>query len=85
MGAVKSSGAGAVNTSCVVLGRRESAKAVARGGRGVRRNAKRFRGGLVFKAHRLLYHLTLGSRVKEKKRKRGGSDGRRVEGREAGK
>jgi len=24
---------------------------------------KRFRGGLVFKAHRLLYHFTLGSRV----------------------
>ena len=32
------------------------------------RNVKRFRGGLVFKAHRLLYHSTLGSRViKEKK------------------
>jgi len=27
------------------------------------RNAKRFRGGLVFKAHRLLYHSTLGLRV----------------------
>jgi len=30
---------------------------------------KRFRGGLVFKAHRLLYHSTLGSRVIKKKKK----------------
>ena len=30
---------------------------------------KRFRGGLVFKAHRLLYHSTLGSKVMKKKRK----------------
>ena len=30
----------------------------------------RFRGGLVFKAHRLLYHSTLGSRVMKKKRRR---------------
>ena len=29
----------------------------------------RFRGGLVFKAHRLLYHSTLGSRVIKKKKK----------------
>ena len=28
---------------------------------------KRFRGGLVFKAHRLVYHSTLGSRVIKKK------------------
>jgi len=28
---------------------------------------KRFRGGLVFKAHRLLYHSTLGLRVIQKK------------------
>ena len=34
-----------------------------------RRNAKRFRGGLVFKAHRWLYHSTLGSRVMKKKKK----------------
>ena len=27
-----------------------------------------FRGGLVFKAHRLLYHSTLGWRVVEKKK-----------------
>jgi len=27
------------------------------------RNVQRFRGGLVFKAHRLLYHSTLGLRV----------------------
>ena len=32
----------------------------------VRRTVKRFRGGLVFKAHRLLYHSTLGSRVIKK-------------------
>ena len=31
---------------------------------------KRFRGGLVFKAHRLLYHSTLGLRVIKKKKKR---------------
>ena len=31
------------------------------------RNVKRFRGGLVFKAHRLLYHSTLGWRVIKKK------------------
>ena len=29
----------------------------------LRRNVKRFRGGLVFKAHRLLYHSTLDSKV----------------------
>jgi hypothetical protein len=32
---------------------------------------ERFRGGLVFKAHRLLYHSTLGSRVIKKKKKYG--------------
>jgi hypothetical protein len=31
---------------------------------------KWFRGGLVFKAHRLLYHATLGSRVSKKKKKK---------------
>jgi len=31
---------------------------------------KRFRGGLVFKAHRLLYHSTLGLRVIKKKKGR---------------
>ena len=36
----------------------------------LRRNVKRFRGGLVFKAHRLLYHSTLGLRVIKKKRSR---------------
>ena len=43
----------------------------------------RFRGGLVFKAHRLLYHSTLGSRVikKKKKRREGSGWGRcRVKG-----
>ena len=29
------------------------------------RNVQRFRGGLVFKAHRLLYHSTIGLRVEE--------------------
>jgi len=29
-----------------------------------------FRGGLVFKAHRLVYHSTLGSRVIKKKKKK---------------
>jgi len=33
-------------------------------------NAQRFRGGLVFKAHRLLYHSTLGLRVIKKKKMR---------------
>ena len=32
----------------------------------------RVRGGLVFKAHRWLYHSTLGSRVIKKKKKKGG-------------
>ena len=31
------------------------------------RNVQRFRGGLVFKAHRLLYHSTLGLRVIQKR------------------
>ena len=33
------------------------------------RNVELFRGGLVFKAHRLLYRSTLGSRVIKKKRR----------------
>ena len=32
------------------------------------RNVERFRGGLVFKAHRLLYHSTLGSIVIKKQK-----------------
>ena len=38
------------------------------------RNVKRFRGGLVFKARRLVYHSTLGWKVMKKKRQpsRGG-------------
>jgi len=32
-------------------------------------HVKRFRGGLVFKPHRLLYHSTLGLRVIKKKNK----------------
>ena len=31
-------------------------------------SAKRFRGGLVFKAHRLVYHSTIGSSVIKKKK-----------------
>ena len=34
-----------------------------------RRIVERFRGGLVFQAHRLLYHSTLGSLVIKKKKK----------------
>ena len=33
------------------------------------RNVQRFRGGLVFKAHRCVYHITLGLRVMKKKKK----------------
>jgi len=36
---------------------------------GYARNVKRFRGGLVVKAHRLLYHSNLGLRVIKKKKK----------------
>jgi len=35
----------------------------------LRRNVKRFRGGLVFKAHRRFYHSTLGLRVIEKRKR----------------
>ena len=46
---------------------------------------QRFRGGLVFKAHRLLYHSTLGLRVIKKKRRhllarRGGREDRVLDG-----
>ena len=34
----------------------------------LRRNVRRVRGGLAFKAHRLLYHSTLGSRVIKRRR-----------------
>ena len=33
-------------------------------------NVQRFRGGLIFKAHRLVYHSTLGLRVIKKKKKK---------------
>jgi len=36
------------------------------------RNVQRFRGGLVFKAHRLVYPSTLGLGVIKKKKKVGG-------------
>ena len=35
---------------------------------------KRFRGGLIFKAHRLVYHPTLGSRVMKKRKKSANSE-----------
>jgi len=35
----------------------------------LRRNVKRFRGGLVFKAHRLFYPSTLGLRLITKRRR----------------
>jgi hypothetical protein len=35
----------------------------------LRRIVNRFRGGLVFKAHRLLYHSSLGSSVTKKRQK----------------
>ena len=38
----------------------------------LRRNMEQFRGVLVFNAHRLLYHSTLGSRVIKKKKKKNG-------------
>ena len=37
-------------------------------------NVKRSRGGLVFKAHRLLHHSTLGLRVIKKKKKKKSTD-----------
>ena len=36
----------------------------------LRRNLRRFRGGLVFQANRLMYHSTLGLRVIQKKKKK---------------
>jgi len=43
------------------------------------RNVQRFRGGLVFKAHRLLYHSTLGLRIiKKREEKLGFEESRRV-------
>jgi len=43
-----------------------------RGHRAELKVLKRFRGGLVFKAHRLLYHTALGLRVIKKRRGRPG-------------
>jgi len=39
------------------------------GGSSFRRNVKWSQGGIVFQAHRLVYHLTLCSRVIKKKKK----------------
>jgi len=49
----------------------------------LRRNVKRFRGGLVFKAHRLVYHSTLGLSVIKKKIKKEGERRLRLHGRHA--
>jgi len=38
---------------------------------GFYRNVQRYRGGLVFKSHRLVHHSTLGWRVIKKKKKSG--------------
>ena len=40
----------------------------------LRRIVTRFRRGLVFKAHRLLYHSTLGSSVRKKRKKKGAAN-----------
>ena len=50
--------AGSLRIICVALCRSESVG-----------NVKWFRGGLVFKAHSLVYHSTLGWRVSKKKKK----------------
>ena len=42
------------------------------------RNVQRFRGGLVFQAHRLLYHSTLGPREKKKRREEDGLSSRQL-------
>ena len=41
-------------------------------------NVERFRGGLIFQAHRLLYHSTLRSRVIKQRSSRSGSAGART-------
>ena len=41
---------------------------------------KRFRGGLVFEAHGLAYHTTLGWRVIKKKKKKGSGSGSKTGG-----
>jgi len=35
----------------------------------LQRNVQKFQGGLVFKAHRLVYHSTPGLRIKKKRRR----------------
>ena len=46
----------------------------------LRRNVKRFRGGLVFKAGRLVYHSTLGWSIVKKRIKEGYLEGARGRG-----
>ena len=50
------------------------------GARNLRKNAKRFRGVLVFQAHRLVYHSTLVLRVIKKKRSTPGTERQNVGG-----
>ena len=63
-------GAGAVGVFPSTFKARYRASVAAGGGSGEEeRNVKWFRGGLVCKAHRLVYHSTLGWRVIKKKKK----------------
>ena len=50
------------------------------GARGSGRNVKRFRGGLVSKAHGCMYHETLGSRVAKTKEGQGNSPSLEIQG-----
>ena len=65
---------GVYNRPAVEL--RAGRTSVALGSSLLRSNEKRFRGGLVFKARRLLYHSTLGESIKEEERSgfEGGAD-----------
>jgi len=54
---------------------RESAFSVVTLGRELLEKGSRFRGGLVFKAHRLVYHSTLGLRVIKKKEEEDAREG----------
>ena len=68
-----------IHTFLVYLPREAGGRPPQAGGEGahpqlLQRNVQRFRGGLVFKAHRLVYHATLGLRVIQ--RERGARPGR---------
>jgi len=57
-----------VEALCVVYEERSSVRREL-GGEAVRAGLIQFRGGLVFEAHRRVYHSTLGVRVIKKKKK----------------